>query len=88
IPVAANEFRSVFGEASTSRSFCKTRVICVESDDGGDDDWTQSSLLKERKIGFGIVTSWREEDLIREIDLYMPISQYRTPKKNIAKVST
>ncbi|GKB47349.1 hypothetical protein Tco_0898102 [Tanacetum coccineum] len=47
IPVAANEFRSVFGEASTSRSFCKTRVIYVESDDGGDDDWTQSSLLKE-----------------------------------------
>ncbi|GJT13473.1 BRCT domain-containing protein [Tanacetum coccineum] len=47
IPVAANEFRSVFGEASTSRSFCKTRVIDVESDDGGDDDWTRSSLLKE-----------------------------------------
>ncbi|GKG50816.1 hypothetical protein Tco_0538940, partial [Tanacetum coccineum] len=25
------------------------------------------------KTGFGIVTSWHEEDLIREIDLYMPI---------------
>ncbi|GJT99636.1 hypothetical protein Tco_1109975 [Tanacetum coccineum] len=30
-----------------------------------------------RKIGFGMVTSWREEDLIREIDLYMPIYQCR-----------
>ncbi|PWA99428.1 BRCT domain-containing protein [Artemisia annua] len=47
IPVASKEVRSVFGEASTSRSFSKNRVIDVESDDGGDDDWTQSSLLKE-----------------------------------------
>ncbi|GJZ75127.1 hypothetical protein Tco_0639592 [Tanacetum coccineum] len=31
----------------------------------------------QRKTGFGIVTSWREEDLIREIDLYMPIYQCR-----------
>ncbi|GJX17628.1 hypothetical protein Tco_0218460, partial [Tanacetum coccineum] len=29
----------------------------------------------QRKTGFGIVTSWREEDLIREIDLYMLIYQ-------------
>ncbi|GKA86203.1 BRCT domain-containing protein, partial [Tanacetum coccineum] len=43
----ANEVRSVFGEASTSKSFSKNRVIDVESDDGGDDDWTQSLLLKE-----------------------------------------
>ncbi|GKG29230.1 hypothetical protein Tco_0416595, partial [Tanacetum coccineum] len=27
----------------------------------------------QRKTRFGIVTSWREEDLIREIDLYMPL---------------
>ncbi|GJR69858.1 hypothetical protein Tco_0015923 [Tanacetum coccineum] len=39
---AANEVRSVLREASTSRSFSKTRVMDVESDDGGDDDWTQS----------------------------------------------
>ncbi|GKC51828.1 reverse transcriptase domain-containing protein [Tanacetum coccineum] len=31
----------------------------------------------QRKTGFGIVTSWREKDLIREIDLYMPIYQCR-----------
>ncbi|GJT66412.1 retrotransposon protein, putative, ty1-copia subclass [Tanacetum coccineum] len=31
----------------------------------------------QRKTGFGIVTSWREEDLIREMDLYMPIYQCR-----------
>ncbi|GJT44313.1 hypothetical protein Tco_0953028 [Tanacetum coccineum] len=31
----------------------------------------------QRKTGFGIVTSWREEDLIREIDLYMPTYQCR-----------
>ncbi|GJV21759.1 hypothetical protein Tco_1370779 [Tanacetum coccineum] len=31
----------------------------------------------QRKTGFGIMTSWREEDLIREIDLYMPIYQCR-----------
>ncbi|GKA79443.1 serine-threonine/tyrosine-protein kinase catalytic domain-containing protein [Tanacetum coccineum] len=49
----------------------------------------------KRKTGIGIVTSWREEDLIQEIDLYMPIYQcrlhiypeHRTPEKNIAKVS-
>ncbi|GKE75551.1 hypothetical protein Tco_1537592, partial [Tanacetum coccineum] len=29
------------------------------------------------KTGFGIVTSWHEEDLIREIDLYMPLYQCR-----------
>ncbi|GKC95022.1 putative nucleotidyltransferase, ribonuclease H [Tanacetum coccineum] len=33
--------------------------------------------LLQRKTGFGIVTSWREEGLIREIDLYMPIYQSR-----------
>ncbi|GKC31015.1 mitochondrial outer membrane protein porin 4 [Tanacetum coccineum] len=37
IPAAANEVRSVLREASISRSFCKNRVIGVESDDGGDD---------------------------------------------------
>ncbi|GKD66746.1 hypothetical protein Tco_1308854, partial [Tanacetum coccineum] len=37
IPAAANEVRSVLREASMSRSFCKNRVIGVESDDGGDD---------------------------------------------------
>ncbi|GJZ49931.1 hypothetical protein Tco_0604121, partial [Tanacetum coccineum] len=31
----------------------------------------------QRKTRFGIVTSWREEDLIREIDLYMPLYQCR-----------
>ncbi|GJY49565.1 hypothetical protein Tco_0439521 [Tanacetum coccineum] len=31
----------------------------------------------QRKTRFGMVTSWREEDLIREIDLYMPIYQCR-----------
>ncbi|GKC59355.1 hypothetical protein Tco_1086953 [Tanacetum coccineum] len=31
----------------------------------------------QQKTGFGIVTSWCEEDLIREIDLYMPIYQCR-----------
>ncbi|GJU93055.1 zf-CCHC domain-containing protein [Tanacetum coccineum] len=35
------------------------------------------SCYFQRKTGFGIVTSWREEDLIREIDLYMPIYQCR-----------
>nr|GEX55455.1 hypothetical protein [Tanacetum cinerariifolium] len=40
IPVDTNEVRSVVREASTSRSFCKNRVIGVEYDDGGDDDWT------------------------------------------------
>ncbi|GJV06637.1 hypothetical protein Tco_1344293 [Tanacetum coccineum] len=53
-------------------------------------------VFSKRKTGFGIVTSWRKEDLIREIDLYMPIYQcrlhiyleHRTPEKNIAKVST
>ncbi|GKA34959.1 hypothetical protein Tco_0721388 [Tanacetum coccineum] len=42
-----NEVRSVFGEASSCKRFSKNRVIDVESDDGGDDDWTRSSLLKE-----------------------------------------
>ncbi|GJT86531.1 BRCT domain-containing protein [Tanacetum coccineum] len=50
IPPAANEVRSVLREASTSTSFSKNRVIDVESDDGGDDDWTQSSLLKENLL--------------------------------------
>ncbi|GJR31133.1 retrovirus-related pol polyprotein from transposon TNT 1-94 [Tanacetum coccineum] len=31
----------------------------------------------QQKTGFGIVTSWHEDDLIREIDLYMPIYQCR-----------
>ncbi|GJX01097.1 hypothetical protein Tco_0185010 [Tanacetum coccineum] len=35
----------------------------------------QNSL--QRKTGFRIVTSWHEEDLIREIDLYMPLYQCR-----------
>ncbi|GJU40484.1 retrovirus-related pol polyprotein from transposon TNT 1-94 [Tanacetum coccineum] len=35
------------------------------------------TIWQVRKTGFGIVTSWREEDLIREIDLYMPIYQCR-----------
>ncbi|GJW08811.1 hypothetical protein Tco_1571234, partial [Tanacetum coccineum] len=50
-----NEVGSVLREASTSRSFSKTRVMDVESDDGGDDDWTQSSLLKEVKCDLTIV---------------------------------
>ncbi|GKC48823.1 hypothetical protein Tco_1071568 [Tanacetum coccineum] len=33
----------------------------------------------QRKTRFGMVTSWREEDLIREIDLCMPIYQCRLP---------
>ncbi|GJW84799.1 putative reverse transcriptase domain-containing protein [Tanacetum coccineum] len=32
---------------------------------------------EQRKTEFGIVTSWYEEDLIREIDLYIPIYQCR-----------
>ncbi|GKA05330.1 BRCT domain-containing protein [Tanacetum coccineum] len=50
IPVAANEVRSVLREASASTSYFKNRVIDVESDDGGDDDWTRSSLLKENLL--------------------------------------
>ncbi|GKC41078.1 hypothetical protein Tco_1053462, partial [Tanacetum coccineum] len=50
----------------------------------------------QRKTGFGFVTSWREEDLIREIDLYMPIYQCRLHmyrniehlRKTLLKVST
>ncbi|GKC05714.1 hypothetical protein Tco_0997324 [Tanacetum coccineum] len=33
----------------------------------------------QRKTRFGMVTSWREEDLIQEIDLYMPIYQCKLP---------
>ncbi|GJT95956.1 hypothetical protein Tco_1091474 [Tanacetum coccineum] len=34
-------------------------------------------ILLQQKTGSGIMTSWREEDLIQEIDLYMPIFQCR-----------
>nr|GEX25782.1 COBW domain-containing protein 1 [Tanacetum cinerariifolium] len=39
--------RRVSESSYMEHCFCKTRVIDVESDDGGDDDWTRSSLLKE-----------------------------------------
>ncbi|GJZ02718.1 calcium-dependent protein kinase 1-like protein [Tanacetum coccineum] len=82
IPVAANEFRSVFGEASTSRSFCKTRVIYVESDDGGDDDWTQSSLLKERvrkekkKKIFGVLITQNPAAVFRRSPEFAPSDRH------------
>ncbi|GJU17428.1 putative reverse transcriptase domain-containing protein [Tanacetum coccineum] len=37
----------------------------------------------QRKTRFGMVTSWREEDLIRETDLYMPIYQCRLPTYSV-----
>ncbi|GJT92667.1 hypothetical protein Tco_1081512 [Tanacetum coccineum] len=41
------------------------------------DNLSHPQISLQQKTGFEIVTSWREEDLIREIDLYMPIYQCR-----------
>lgn len=50
IPVVADEVRSVFGEVSTTCNFSKKPVINAECGDGGDDDWTDSWLLKENLL--------------------------------------
>ncbi|KAL8247057.1 hypothetical protein R6Q59_008273 [Mikania micrantha] len=47
IPNVSNEVRRVFGEVSTSRNFPTTSVIDV---DCGDDEWTDSWLLKENLL--------------------------------------
>ncbi|KAM0022520.1 putative chromatin regulator PHD family [Helianthus debilis subsp. tardiflorus] len=47
IPNAASEVRSVLGEVSNNRNFSKTPVIDIEC---GDDEWTDSWLLKENLL--------------------------------------
>lgn len=46
-PVAVDEVKTVRGEVSTTRKSSKKPVIDIESDDAGDDDFTESWLLKE-----------------------------------------
>lgn len=52
ISKAANEGRSVLGEVSNTRNVSKTPVIDIECSDDGDDEWTDSWLLKEVRCNF------------------------------------
>ncbi|GKA96754.1 hypothetical protein Tco_0818849 [Tanacetum coccineum] len=77
---AVSDLRSELGNQLAEKS----RNQNLEKYGGGGHRNASSFMLScvefekwKRKTGFGFVTSWREEDLIREIYLYMPIYQCR-----------